>query len=197
MKKYFIFLLLFSSLIKAQIDNKGNPIFYSAPIGEDTLNNYFLSASYYTITDNIANPNSSVFVNKNPSKEEIIKFARELPSYYFTIHRDNIVINMIMPLVKIEGKKSIYSFFILNSKTGEQVEIPCSTKGDVTEYRAAELISQYPNDFKELKRDGKSMIIFNNIAHSIQYFEEMKKEIIKNIEKYKLYDPEVKISGLK
>jgi len=197
MKKYFVFILLFSGLLIAQSNKNNNPIFYSAPIGEDTLNNYFLSASYYSISDNINNPNSSVFVNRNPSNEEIIKFARELPSYYFTIRKDSVAINMIMPLVKIEGKKSIYSFFILNIKTGEKAEIPCNTKGDVTEYRAAELISQYPNASKKLKSGGNSMILFNNIAYSIQYYKELKKELIENIEKYKLYDPEVKVSDLK
>jgi hypothetical protein len=196
MKFIFIITICISTILYSQIDEHGNPIFNSSPISEDTLDNYILSANYYTITNNIDNDNSSVFVDEDPSSEEILEFTRSLPSYFFMVHKNNVVSNMIMVLVEIDGKKSIYRYNILNPKTNKQKEIECNIKGDVTELRAIELIEKYPDKSKEMKLGSNSMILFENIIYSIQGFEKLKKDIIEKISKYKLYDPEIDISEL-
>ena len=59
--KYYLALILFLNIIiYSQVDNNGNPIFYSITVSEDTLENFSLSSNYYTITNNINNPESSV-----------------------------------------------------------------------------------------------------------------------------------------
>ena len=104
---------------------------------------------------------------------------------------------MIMVLVSIEGKKSIYSFNILNPENGQQVELPSKTKGDVTEFRAAELLKKYPDNSKELKMGPNSMILFDKVAYSIQPFENLKNEVIELVDKYKLYQSDVDLNSIK
>jgi hypothetical protein len=195
--KYFILLFLcLSSVSFSQVDNNGNPIFNSIAFAEDTLSTCILHSNYYTISNNIDNQNSSVFVNSNPTIEEIIKFSRELPSYFFIVSNNKIVSHMIMVLVKIEGKKSIYSFNILNPENGQQVELPSETKGDVTEVRAAELLKKYPDNSKELKMGPNSMIVFDKVAYSIQPFDKLTNEVIKLVDTYKLYKKDFDLKSI-
>ena len=196
MKILLTLLVVFKITIFSQVDEKGNPVFYSIPVSEDTLENCLLSSNYYTITNNINNPNSSVFVSENPTNEEIIEFVRTKPSYYFLIHKENIVTNMIMVLPRIEGKKTKYSYFIINPDKNQQIELPCPVSGDVTEIRSAELLKKYEKDSKELHIGAKSLILFGNIAYSVQPFNTLKTEVIKLINEYKLYSSETNLSDL-
>lgn len=195
-----ILLAVFLSLnvvIYSQIDKNGNPVFNSVPITIDTVNNFILSSYYYTITNNIDNPNSSVFVSEKPSDDEIINFARTKPSYYFVIQQNQVVSTMIMLLSRIEGKKSNYSFLIINPNTKKQVEISCESLGDVTEGRVVELVKKYDKQAMELKFGSKKMILFADIAYSIQPFETLKAEVVNLINKYNLYKTDVNLDELK
>lgn len=195
--KYLFTLILFLNIVSyAQVDSNGNPIFYSITVSEDTLKNFSLSSNYYTITNNINNPESSVFVSENPSTEEIIEFVRTKPSYYFLVHKNQVVSTMIMVLPRLDGKKSKYSYLIMNPNNKQQIELPCEISGDVTEIRAAELLKEYEKDSKELHIGPKSFILFGNVAYSTQSFNEVKNDLISLINKYKLYNMEVDLEEI-
>jgi hypothetical protein len=195
--KYLLTLFLFLNIIVcSQVDKNGNPIFYSIPISEDTLGNFLLSSNYYTISNNINNPESSVFVNENPSTEEIIEFVRTKPSYFFLVHQNQDVSTMIMILPRIDGKKSKYSYLIMNPNNNQQIELPCEISGDVTEIRAAELLKEYEKDSKELHIGPKSFILFGNVAYSTQSFDEVKNDLISLVTKYKLYEKDVDLEEI-
>ena len=196
MKYIFLFCFGFYSFLFSQIDDKGNPIFNSIFISEDSLSNCIMHSNYYTISNNIDNPNSSVFVSIEPTNEEVLEFTRKLPSYFFIISSNHVASYMIMAMVRIENKKSIYSFNILNPNTGEQIEIPSNSKGDVTEFRAAELLNKYPDVSKELKIGPNRMILFDNIAYSIQYFNNLKNEVIELVKKYELHKNEIDLKSI-
>ena len=57
--------------------------------------------------------------------EEIIEFVRTKPSYYFLVHKEQVVSTMIMILPRIEWKKIKYSYMIMNPNTKQQIELPC------------------------------------------------------------------------
>lgn len=85
----FVILILGCSTIPNQLDKQGNPIFNSIPIAEQEFEGYFVSYNYYTAVNNIANPNSSDFVNKQPTQKQLWEFCTNLPSYFWNIHKDN------------------------------------------------------------------------------------------------------------
>jgi hypothetical protein len=195
--KYLLTLILFLNIaIYPQVDNNGNPIFYSITVSEDTLANFSLSSNYYTISNNINNPESSVFVSENPSTEEIIEFVRTKPSYYFLVHQNQVVSTMIVLLPRLDGKKSKYSYLIMNPNNKQQIELPCEISGDVTEIRAAELLKEYEKDSKELHIGPKSFILFGNVAYSTQSFDEVKNDLISLVTKYKLYEKDVDLEEI-
>lgn len=185
-KSLFVFLFLGFPLA-AQIDSHGNPMFNSIFIVEDTLANCTLLSSYYTIGDNINNPESSVFVSENPSNEEIIKFARSLPAYFFMTLKSDTVLYGITCSCEIVDKKSRYSFLILEFSTNKSWQIFSETKGDIPELRAAELLQIRKEDSKELKIGNKNLFIFDETAYSIQSFTLLKDEVIRMIENDKLF----------
>lgn len=196
MKFFSVLILFFNICIYSQVDDNGNPIFNSIPIDEISFDDYTLSSNYYTITNNVDNPNSSVFINENPSTNEITEFVRTKPSYFFIIQKNQIVSHMIMLFSRIEGKKSKYSFFVMNPNSKKSIEIPCHVTGDVTELRAAELLKEYKDDSQELKFGPKSMIVYGEVAYSIQPFEEVKSELIKLIDQYQLYKSDIDLDEL-
>ena len=197
----FVFLLTFLGVLTAtsiaQIDQHGNPVFHSVPLSDDTTSTCIISANYYTIKNNIDNKNSSVYVNDKPSLEELIEFARTKPSYFFLVHRDKVVSHLIMVNSRVEGKKSRYSFLIMNPKTNNQVEIPAHTLGDVTEGRSYELVhNMYDDKAMELKLGPKRMCLFGNIAYSMQSLDELRAEVVELVNKYHLDRADIDLTTL-
>jgi len=113
------------------------------------------------------------------------------------ISKNRVVSHMIMVLSKIDGKKSVYSYLILNPNTNEQVEVHSDAKGDVTELRAYELRNNgYDKDATELKFGSKKLCVFDKIAYSIQPFQMVKEEVLALVKKHNLSKSEVDLKKL-
>lgn len=173
----FIMILL-SLNVFSQTDKNGNPVFNSVTLSEEKIDNYQLNTNYYTIDNNINNKNSSVFVDNNPTLDQIEKFATKLPSDFFLIVKDNSAINMIM-IVENKEKK----YLVINPSNGINQTFDCTIKGEITENRANEII--------EKKYDSKAKIedyklFFNNKEFTIISNNEIKKGITKLIKDEKL-----------
>jgi len=188
MNKIYPFLMILLSLnLFSQTDKNGNPVFNSVTLAEEKFDDYQLNTNYYTIDNNINNENSSVFINQNPTLEQIETFATRLPSDFFLILKDNSPISMIMIVENPEKK-----FFVINPANGINKTFDCSIKGDITENRAKEIIAK--------KYDSKAKIngnklFFNNKEFKIISSNEIKRGITKLITDEKLN--EGKASDLK
>lgn len=181
MKEISILLFTIFTLtnVYGQTDQHGNPVFNNELISEETLANFELTSSYYNIKDNISNKKSSVYVNDNPTLDDYLKFARELPSNFFIIHKGQNVMVMIMLLQRNEGSKTTLTYNIVNPNNGESMEVPCNVFGEITEKRVDEIL--------ELKIDSTALILdmpggksflFNGIAYKIQPYDKLKAEVI-------------------
>lgn len=179
MNKIFPLLMILLSLnLFSQTDKNENPVFNSVTLSEEKITDYQLNTNYYTIDNNINNKNSSVFINQNPTLEQIETFATKLPSDFFLIIKDNSPINMIMIVENPEKK-----FFVINPANGINKTFDCSIKGDITENRAKEIIEK-KYDLKAKINGNK--LFFNNKELTIISSNEIKNEITKLITDEKL-----------
>ena len=195
MKKIVLFLLIVIKLSNAfgQTDKHGNPIFNSEPISEENFDIFELTSSYYTINNNISNKGSSVYVSDKPTSAEYLKFARELPSNFFIVHRGESVMVMIMLMQKIKGSNTNLFYNIVNPNNGKIAQIPCTVFGEISEKRADELLKievDMAAKIIGLPNNGKGLL-FNGIVYRIQPYERLKAEVIAIAKQ--LLEPEEKI----
>lgn len=183
MKKLLITILLFSTInvCSGQLDKNGNPIFNSIKLKTQQLEDYSLSIHYYTIANNIDNPKSSVFVSEKPTKEEYLKFSRDLPSYAFIIHKDEKVMKMFTLIQTNENSSTILKYKVFDPSTEKTEEFDCGAWGEIAEIRVKELqeINIDPNSkVIDLPNNGKGFI-FNGIAYRIQFLNTLLEEVHK------------------
>lgn len=182
MKKILILILtiILNTNFIAQTDRHGNPIFISEQLSEENIDVFELTSSYYTITNNISNKESSVYVSDTPSLEEYIKFSRDLPSYFFIIHKGQNVFVMIMPIQQNDGSDTRLKYNIINPNNGQSIEVPCSVFGEISEMRAHELIKlniDSESKIIDLPNNGKGLV-FNKVVYRIQPYDQLKHEVI-------------------
>jgi hypothetical protein len=163
----------------AQVDKYSNPIFNSISLSEDDLGDFELSSNYYTINNNIANRESSVYVSNTPTKGEYLKFARNIPSYFFIVYKGPTIFIAITLLPKIEGNKTTLSYNIVNPNTKKSIEAPCRVWGEISEKRAHELLElKVDSSAKiiDLPNNGKGLL-FEGIVYRIQPYDNLKKDV--------------------
>lgn len=182
MKKIALILLTIIPLANAfgQTDRHGNPVFNNVLISEEKLDGFELTSSYYTIDNNVSNKGSSVYVSDKPTLTDYLKFARELPSYFFIVHQGQSVMVMIMLMPKIDGSNSTLFYNIVNPNNGKSVQTPCNVFGDISEKRAEELLKLKVDTtarITELPSNGKGLS-FNGIVYRIQPYDKLKAEVI-------------------
>lgn len=188
----FLFLLLFISSTYAQIDRNGNPVFNSISLEEQKVHDFTVSANYYTLKNNLENQQSSVFVSTKPTLDQILKAATTLPANFYILSKDKRMQYMVLLLPSQEGNKA-YSFLLLNPTTGEKQALPTKLKGDITESRANELLTNNYDQKAQLDKSGK-FLLFNNTSLTIIQKEEIDKQvakIAKNLKSDKAADSEV------
>ena len=179
MNKFLTFLfLLLTTQIFSQTDPKGNPVFNSVSINEETVNGFQFLSNYYTLKNNIENKTSAVYISTNPTLDEIENAAINLPSDFFVIMKKQSVLNMI--LIRNTPERE---FIVVNPTTGNQQEFPCSMRGDITENRADEIIKENYDPKAKIKDDE---LFFNNKKLRIISNTEIKKNVLKLIGKQKL-----------
>lgn len=166
--------------VERQRDLDEDQIFLSETISEELLNNFELRSSYYTIKDNISNKASSAYVTDNPNKGEYLKFARELPSYYFTVHNKSIDYFLIMPFQKIDKGELKYLYFVKDIKNNKIIEFPCTVTGAITEKRAEELTGiKIDSNAKIYSESDMKIFEFDNAKYKVQDYENLKTEVRK------------------
>ncbi len=186
---FFIIYTNCTYFFRRPYDRHGNPIFITIPLQEDSLENYILTPSYYTISNNIDNPNSSVFMDKRPTKMQLIKFAINLPSYNFVIHQNRVVKSMIMLNQICDEFDCEFFYHIVIPSTNYSYKRPSNVKGEITQFRATELCFQgYDSTANIDTIDGIAICNFNNHKFNIQPYKSILDEVKSIIEKEKLYE---------
>lgn len=172
------FFLLIAIQVYSQTDNNGNPVFNSIPINEEKIKDFRFLSNYYTLKNNIENKGSAVYISNNPTLDEVEGAAINLPSDFFLVMKNQLLLNMI--LIRNNPTRQ---YFVINPTTGKQEEFLCSIRGDITENRAKEIIKE--NYDPKARIDGNKLF-FNNKKLKIIFNTEIKKKVLELIEKKKL-----------
>jgi hypothetical protein len=166
MKKIALFILTIASLghVFAQSDKNGNPVFNSVSTGEKVVDHFLLISNYYTLKNNIENKQSSVFISKELTLDEIEKASITLASDFFIITKESKIVAMV--ILQNDPKRAFMTIVMSNKK---QLLFPCHLKGEITENRANEIIrAQYDTASRiedgKLKFNGKTFEIISNDA---------------------------------
>lgn len=181
MKKKILLLLSFVMIISlyGQTDPSGNPVFNSYQIEEIGLEKDFkLILNYYTLRNNIENPLSSVFISKEPTNDDIAKFATESMSYHFILIKNRNIVDLIGLNEKPKRELSV-----LNQKTGEIKMLQIGISGAISEDRAKEIIE---NKYSESAKIENGELHFNDKIYLIYTRQSLINEIVKVIEREKL-----------
>ncbi len=165
--------------IYGQTDQHGNPIFNSEVISEEKFDKFELTSNYYNIKENISNKKSSVYVNDNPTLDDYLTFARDLPSNFFIVHQGQDIIFLIMLLQKNDGNKTTLTYNILNPNNEKSINVSCNVFGEITEKRVNELIElNVDSTAKILDMPNGRSFLFNGVTYKIQPYEKLKAEVI-------------------
>jgi len=181
MKKLLIILFTFFSISQTfgQTDRNGNPIFNNETISEEKFDGFELTSSYYNIKDNISNKQSSVYISDNPTLNDYLKFSRDLPSNFFTVHKGQNLIVGIVVLQRNTGSKTTFSYNIVNPTIGKSIEVPCSVFGEICEKRVEELEKlKVDTSATKLTMPSGTLYVYNGIAYHIQPYDKLKAEVI-------------------
>jgi len=195
MKKASTLLLVFFvwTNVFAQTDQYGNPIFNNELISEEKLDNFELTSSYYNIKENISNKKSSVYMNDNPTLDDYLKFAKELPSNFFIVHKGQNAMLMIMPIMTNEDGKATLSYNIVNPNNGKSMRVPCNVFGEITEKRVDELLAlKIDSTAKIVAMPSGKSFLFNGVAYKIQPYDQLKAEVIELVKQLINLEEEIK-----
>ena len=191
----FVILILGCSTIPNQLDRHGNPIFNSIPIADEEFEGYVVSSNYYTIANNIANPNSSVFVSKQPTEKQLWEFCTNLPSYFWIIHKDNEMIKIIGLHENAKNDhKPEWSWFVTDITNNSSKEFKTEIQATLTEHRFLELSNPdnlYSGNITLM--DKGSIIPFNGTMYLVVPYKEVYQKLKEFIDNNMLYNPEVNI----
>ena len=191
----FFFLCFFSQYGITQSDIYSNHGLHSIVLKSDTLRDCIVYTNYYTIHNNIDNKNSSIYISQNPSLDELINFACIKPSYFFIVITGHTVSHTIVMKPRIDNKQMVYSYIIVNSNSGNEIEIASKTSGDIAELRSAELIlNAYDKGTKALQNGAEKFLFWGGKYYSIQSFQSVKEEVMNIISKYNLSNPDIDLS---
>lgn len=190
-------LIIACSTTKKGIDKNGNPIFNSITIDEKEYDGYGISANYYTLINNIENPNSSVFVSEKPNSEQIFDFATNKPSYFWILHQNREVIKSIVLTQNSESIVDVkWAFHVIDFKNQTSKEFPINIKMlHITEHRVLELTHHEKMLEQELLDKEKRIFnqFFENKLHGTLPYLKVYEKLLKFIDENKLYLSETDI----
>ena len=148
----------------AQTDKNGNPVFNSVSTTEKKIDNFLLISNYYMLKNNIDNKQSSVYIAKKPSLNQIEKAAINLASDFFILTKES---KMVLTVTLLNEPNRAFLAIIMSNK--KQLTFPCDLMGDITENRANEIIKEKYDttaaiENGKLKFNGKLFSIITNQA---------------------------------
>ena len=193
MKKIIISLLFvaFAFNAIAQTDKNGNPVFNSITISEEKFEKYSLSSNYYTLTNNIENPSSSVFINAKPTDKQVIDASLKLMPYFFVVTNQNKASYMILIITDPNSSIPKYKIASLEIAKNKWTNFVLKTDGEIAEHRSNELIKNPFKTYVATRLDNGKFTYADN-SYKILNFSDLKMEIIKLIDSKKLYDTKAK-----
>lgn len=181
-----------------QIDKHGNPVFNSISIDEKNYSGYNIDANYYTISNNIANPNSSVFVSKEPSAEQVFEFATNLPSYFWVLYKDREIFKLVSLNQKSNSWSEVkWSFFVQDTKNGTSKEFPINIwMLHITEHRMLEIMHRDKMLEQKLMEPDKRIFhkFFGEKIYGVISYLKIYEKLLKLINEGKLYLPETDVA---
>ena len=176
-----LILSLFSLEINAQVDEKGNPIFNNIELETVQItDDAKITCGYFTIANNIDNKASSVYVSDSPTLDDYILFARNLPANTFLLQTGpEILLRIVLNQVN-DQQNSTFSYTMVNPRSKQKLEAPCSVWGEISEKRAHELLALNVDPKAKIVpvMDGVNALEFNGKSYRIQSYEELKAEVI-------------------
>lgn len=171
-------------------DKNGNPIFNSIHLETFPLSNCTVDAYYYTITNNIENPGSSMFVSKSPTAAQVESFAVIRPSYFFLVHSNRNVSRIVMldEVGQVRPLRGKYLFTIIRSpkERAERILLPYSAP--LTQHRADELANgPWDRNARVLRAGETRMCVFNGSTNDVVAFVTIIGDLKKLIASRQLY----------
>ncbi|MFA5858032.1 MAG: hypothetical protein WC955_03085 [Elusimicrobiota bacterium] len=207
MKSRTVFLLLatfvFSNIpLYANSPNKEEYVFNSIPLQEKTYFNYSIIPGYYTIFNNIDNPESSVFISKTPTPDQLSDFATNQPSYNWIITKKREAIKGIVLKQKVISRSDVqWSFSVIDLINQTHKEFPLKIENlHITEHRSLEL--RYGKDMvnKPLlesdKRISLAFPLFGKTKYSILPYKYIYAKLIDFIDSKELYKSTINIKDI-
>lgn len=162
MKLISVFLILFVSFhTYSQKDKNGNPIVNSVTIDEIQQDGFKLSVNYYSLGNNISNPNSAVFISNSPTKDEIEKVTLEMFSYFYLVIKNQEVVSIITLNIHPES-----SLLVVDPKTNRSRKFEIRLRGKIVKDRATEIIRE---KFDLAAKIDNGYLYFND--HNFQIIE--------------------------
>lgn len=154
-------------------------------IGTEDLGGYELTSGYYTIRNNIDNPECVFYVDDHPAKEDYFNFARGIASYFFIVHKGDQPLVQIVVMPKKEGMETKYYYNVQNPSNGQTVNIESTVSGDIAQYRAEELVGLHvdPEIMMMELPDGERGLQFEGIVYHIQPYADLKGEVVELVKK--------------
>ncbi len=151
-------------------------MFISQEIDDADYGSFSLNTSYYTISNNIDNRQSSAFISDTPSSDEYLYFAQHQPSYYFLIHRKRSVSGMILFHQQTTAHRSGFIYTIVNPATGHRREVPSRLQGELTQQRAHELVADQLISTASLLND--TVFLLNKTRYPVLALAAVQKEVV-------------------
>lgn len=170
-----VFVLLFVTGF-SQTDKNGNPIVNSITTGQDTVGDMQLIANYYTLKNNIDNKHTAAFIAKRPTLDDIITAATTLPSDFFILTKNAVVLNLIM--VRPSG-----SILAVDPSSKKSTEYSNTFNGIITQNRANEIIVNKYDANASIK---DSVLFFNNQRLNIITNQQIKSAVLRVINDHHL-----------
>lgn len=158
-------------------------------MGELTLTNCSVAAYYYTIASNIENRGSAQFVSDNPTPEQVKQFAVSTPVFFFIIHTNRVVSN----LVKLEQMPSApagkrFAFGVIGDPKKRGYLVPMPYTQTIADMRAAEIYhSPWKHDATMTNRGSKAFFEYNGETNEMLLFPTVVDDLKTLIEKDELY----------
>ncbi len=151
-------------------------MFISQEIDDVAYGSFSLNTSYYTIANNINNRQSSAFISDAPSPDEYLYFAQHQPSYHFLIHRSRSVMVMILLNQRTTAQGSSFTYVIVNPANGYRRKVPSQLRGELTQQRAHELVTDRLVSTASLLND--TVFLLNETRYPVLALAAVQKEVV-------------------
>ncbi len=147
-------------------------------VSEEKLGELGLSTSYYTLKNNIENPQSSVFIAAAPTLDQIERAATSLASNFHVLTKNQQVMGLI--LFSSEAPRKL---LVINPATGSKKDYASKLQGDMSESRAKELLA---NGYDAKAALHGSTLLFNEHRLQVYSNEDAREAVVKLIKSQKL-----------